>query len=50
MVFTYHYMAELLALISKAELQSMTVTQTLINPNIVLLQTIFFLKMSNAEW
>ena len=50
MVFTYHTMAELLALISVAELQSMIVTQTLINPNIVPLQTkCFFKKMSNAE-
>ena len=44
MVFTYHTMAELLALISIAELQSIIVTQTLINPNIVLFQTNYFLK------
>ena len=37
-------MAEILALISIAELQSMIVTQTLKNPNIVPLQTKCFFK------
>ena len=50
MEFTYHTMAEPFSLISIAELQNMIVTHTLINPNIVLLQTkCFFKKMSNAE-
>ena len=50
MVFTYHTMAEILVVTSIAELQSMIVTQTFINPNIVLLQTKSCLKkMSNAQ-
>ena len=50
MVFTNHTMAELSAVTSIAEFRSMIVTQTLITPNIVLLQTeICLKKMSNAQ-